>query len=141
MHHRETREQPDVRRLDVDAGAATVWAAGASAALLALAGLVWVLSGVLVARQHAAGVADLAALAAAGRSTEGQTAACARAEDLAETMKARVADCRLRGWDAEVTIYVDVRAPLGMGGAVTAHARAGPVEEAPTIVDSERTQG
>lgn len=114
---------------DADAGMATVWAACAIAALLALAGLVWTLAGVLVTRQHAAGVADLAALAAAGRSVDGETVACAHARDLARAMASRVADCRLRGWDAEVIVHVDVGASLGLGGTVSARARAGPVEQ------------
>lgn len=112
---------------DRDTGLATVWAAGAVAALLVVAGIVWTLGVVVVTRHRLAGVADLAALAAAGRAEAGVEVACARAEELAEGMAARLTDCALDGWDARVVVVAPVRGVAGLGGTVTARSRAGPV--------------
>ncbi|EHR63525.1 Rv3654c family TadE-like protein [Saccharomonospora cyanea] len=112
-----------------DTGVAAVWAACVVAALLALAGLLWTLGGVLVVRQRVAGAADLAALAAAGHAVMGEERACAHAEEVAHAMAAWVSGCRLRGWDALVVVHSEMRGPIGLGGTVTARARAGPVGE------------
>jgi secretion/DNA translocation related TadE-like protein len=127
-----------------DTGAATVWAAGAIAVLLVIVGVVWTLGAVVVARHRAAGGADLAALGAAGRAIDGEMAACAHAEESARRMRVRVAECRLDGWDVLVTVQSEVRGPAGLGGTVTAKARAGPVIGTPTtdaVVEKEDTAG
>lgn len=111
-----------------DAGMASVWAAGAIAALLVVATLVWMLGAAIVTRHRASGAADLAALAAAGHALEGQDMACSRARLIAERMRVVLRDCRLRHWDALVVVETSGPAPLVPFGAATAEARAGPVE-------------
>jgi secretion/DNA translocation related TadE-like protein len=98
------------------------------------AGLVFVLvAGTLaaggaatVARHRAQMAADLAALAAALRAWDGQSAACDRAADLSARNGASLVACRLEGLDAVVT--VEVRVAGGVGWRAQASARAGPVE-------------
>lgn len=107
-----------------DRGLATVWTAVAIAALLAVAGLLLAFGSVVVTRHRAADAADLAALAAAGKAQEGRSAACARAESVADRMSVRLVGCRFDQWDALVEVEAD--APGGLGAA-SAHARAGPV--------------
>lgn len=107
-----------------DRGSATVWVAGAIAALLAVAGLVFALGAVVVTRHRAGDAADLAALAAAGRADQGTERACAQARSVVERMSVRLASCRFDQWDALVEVQVD--APGGLG-VLSAHARAGPV--------------
>jgi len=107
-----------------DRGSATVWAAGAIAALLLIAGVAFALGSVVVIRHRAADAADLAALAAAGSADRGAEAACARAAVVVERMAVRLVSCRLDGWDALVEVAAPV--PGGLGDA-SARARAGPV--------------
>ncbi|WP_167121064.1 Rv3654c family TadE-like protein [Amycolatopsis viridis] len=104
-----------------DRGAATVWAAGAIAALLVIAGLLWGLGAATIARHRAAGAADLAALAAAGQALRGADVACGRAQWVADRMAARMVSCRFDGWDALVEVSVDT----GLG-STPGRARAGP---------------
>ncbi|MEU0464640.1 Rv3654c family TadE-like protein [Amycolatopsis sp. NPDC006131] len=104
-----------------DRGAATVWAACAIAGLVVFAGLLWGLGTAAIARHRAAGAADLAALAAAGRAADGTEVACGQALWVAERMGARVVRCRFEGWDALVEVVVDT----GLGPAA-GRARAGP---------------
>ncbi|WP_236796294.1 Rv3654c family TadE-like protein [Amycolatopsis sp. GM8] len=105
-------------------GSATVWTAGAIAALLAVAGLLFALGSAVVTRHRATDAADLAALAAAGQAEQGTSAACAQARSVAERMSVRLVGCRFEQWDALVEVEAD--APGGLGVA-SAHARAGPV--------------
>jgi secretion/DNA translocation related TadE-like protein len=107
-----------------DSGIATVWAAGAIVALVAVAGLMFSLGSVMVTRHRVDDAADLAALAAAGRADQGSEAACEGARRVTERMAVRLVNCRLRQWDA----FVEVEAAIpGAPGAASAHARAGPV--------------
>ncbi|MFF5991086.1 Rv3654c family TadE-like protein [Prauserella flavalba] len=110
-----------------DGGSATVWAAGAIAGLLAVAGLLWLLGGAVVTRHRAANAADLAALAAAGHAERGTAEACAHARRIAERMRAHVRECRFDGWDALVVVEAVGPGSLAGFGPVTARARAGPV--------------
>lgn len=107
-----------------DRGSATVWAVGAIAALLVVAGLLFTLGSAVVTRHRASDAADLAALAAAGSAGRGAEAACARALAVTARMSARLVSCRLDGWDALIEVAAAV--PGGLGDA-SAHARAGPV--------------
>lgn len=107
-----------------DSGTATVWAAGAIAALLLVAAALFSFGSVVLARQRVADAADLAALAAAGRAESGGEVACERARSVAERMTVRLLSCRLRQWDA--LVEVEAAVPGGLGVA-SAHARAGPV--------------
>ncbi|WP_228714029.1 Rv3654c family TadE-like protein [Prauserella endophytica] len=111
-----------------DGGSATVWAAGAIAGLLVVAGLLWLLGGAVVTRHRAANAADLAALAAAGHADRGSAEACAHARRIAERMRARIRDCRFDGWDALVVVEAPGAGPLTGFGPATARARAGPVD-------------
>ncbi|MTD59645.1 Rv3654c family TadE-like protein [Amycolatopsis pithecellobii] len=110
--------------LQGDRGSATVWTAGAIAAVLAVAGLLFSLGSAVVTRHRATDAADLAALAAAGRAQEGTSAACAQARSVVKQMAARLVSCRFEEWDA--LVEVEAEAPSGLGTA-SAHARAGPV--------------
>jgi len=110
-----------------DRGSATVWAAAAVAVVLVIAVAGMQLGEVLLARHRAESGADLAALAAAGRSVAGQQVACARARGLAERMTVELVSCRLEGWDALVETRVRPGGPLARFGSATARARAGPV--------------
>ena len=97
------------------------------ASVLALVGaLSTSLAAVAVARQRAAAVADLAALAAAARSLDGQTAACDRAVRIALANGGRVLACRLAGEQVSVTAQVRPPGVLGGLGSASARARAGP---------------
>ena len=109
---------------------------GAAAVLvLALAGLLALLgaatsavAAVGVARQRAAAVADLAALAGAAHALEGEAAACGWARRLAAEDAASLRSCRLQGDVAEVVSEVRPPGPLGRFGTATARARAGPAD-------------
>ncbi|MFJ4486853.1 Rv3654c family TadE-like protein [Streptomyces longwoodensis] len=80
-------------------------------------GVVLSLGHAVVVRHRAAGGADLAALAAADHWTDGEEAACDRAERVAREQGARLVRCAVVG---EVS---DVTARSG-GGPFTAEARA-----------------
>ena len=120
-----TRPPVDAR---ADGGFATVWAAGAVAVLALLLGIGLALGSAVTARHRAAAAADLAALAAAGRSVHGQGPACERAGRVAAGSGGRIASCRLDGWDALVEVHVPVRLPLLGQVSATARARAGPAD-------------
>jgi len=114
-----------------DAGIATVWAATAVAALVLVAGgMFWIGSAVL-ARHRAAGAADLAALAAAGRTHRGVDDACGLARGISERMHARLRTCTVESWDVLVQVEVDLPGPLATLGPARGRARAGPVQRLP----------
>jgi secretion/DNA translocation related TadE-like protein len=96
------------------------------ALILAVVGAAMVVGSAVIARHRAQSAADLAALAAAGRLAEGQSAACGWAVSVADQMNARVTACAVEALD--VTVTVDVDAALGRWGLGTARAaaRAGP---------------
>lgn len=107
-----------------DRGSATVWSLGAITVLCVVFGVVLALGHAVVTRHRAAGGADLAALAAADHWAEGGTAACARAERVADAQGVRLVRCVLVG---EVS---DVTAASGRGPfAAEVRARAGPAEQ------------
>ena len=110
-------------------GSATVWVL-ALAAVLALVATAAVLGGVAaVARHRAAGAADLAALAAAGRLVLGDRTGCAVAAEVAARNGARLSGCRLAG---DGVVEVEVRVPVRLGRlgvhTATGRARAGPAD-------------
>lgn len=123
-----TREagRPRRRRRNQDGGYATIWAAGACAALVLVAALMLSVGGATIARHRVTAAADLSALAAAGQAPGGKHRACERAEWVAERMGGRLVSCRFAGWD--VFVRVSMRPPgiLAGLGATTARARAGP---------------
>ena len=106
---------------DRDRGAATVWAAGAIAALVAVAVVLWGLGAAAVTRHRAGSAADLAALAAAGQMARGPDAACGSARWVVERMRGELESCRFDGWDALVEVSLS-----GGPGTASGRARAGP---------------
>ena len=62
------------------------------------------LGSAVIARHRAQAAADLAALAAAARLTEGVEAACGQATAIAHEMRVGLADCAVDGLDVVVTI-------------------------------------
>jgi len=109
---------------------------GATAALvLALAGLLSLLgattsavAAVAVARQRAASVADLSALAGAAHALAGEAVACGWARRIAAADAASLRSCQLRGDVVEVVAEVRPPGRLGDLGGATARARAGPAD-------------
>ncbi|MEU5179512.1 Rv3654c family TadE-like protein [Streptomyces longwoodensis] len=104
-------------RVGRDRGSASVWAVAVIAVLCVVFGVVLSLGHAVVVRHRAAGGADLAALTAADHWTDGEEAACDRAERVAREQGARLVRCAVVG---EVS---DVTARSG-GGPFTAEARA-----------------
>ncbi|MFF2130212.1 Rv3654c family TadE-like protein [Streptomyces olivochromogenes] len=104
-----------------DGGSATVWTVGAIAVLCVVFGAVLAMGQAVVVRHRAAGVADLAALAAADHWADGGTAACAQADRVARAQRARLVRCAVEG---EIS---DVTAASGAGSFdVEVRSRAGP---------------
>jgi secretion/DNA translocation related TadE-like protein len=78
----------------------------------------------VVARHRVTGAADLAALAAAARLTDGDGIACEQAKRVAEANRSTLDDCEISGW--EVVVRLSAITPFG---PVNARARAGPAED------------
>jgi secretion/DNA translocation related TadE-like protein len=122
------RRRPVVpRRPAGDDGAGTVLVLAVVLAALLLATAVAVLGTAVVARHRAAGVADLAALAAADVLL-GRTAGdpCAAAASVAAAGGAALARCTPAGQEVVVEVRVDVRGVLAGLGPARGSARAGP---------------
>lgn len=113
-----------------DDGFATVWTAGAAAALLVVYALLMWLGSAALTRHRAVGAADMAALAAAAYARAGPQVACDKADLVAARMRVRVVSCRLSGWDALVEVAAQPPGVIAHLGAVIARARAGPVDGA-----------
>jgi secretion/DNA translocation related TadE-like protein len=90
--------------------------------LLAMGGVVATVAVAAVTRHRVETVADVAALAAAGRALEGEQAACDEARRLTEAHDVQLVSCRLDGLDAVVD--VGVRPPGRLGGLGLVHGRA-----------------
>ncbi|MCV6973204.1 flp pilus-assembly TadE/G-like family protein [Mycobacterium bourgelatii] len=97
-------------------------AAAMVAVLLGSTGAVAYLGAAMVARHRAQAAADLAALAGAARLPAGGVEACARATDVARSMRITRAECAVENLDVVVTVEVS----LTIAGAARAAARAGP---------------
>ena len=119
-----------------DLGSATVWTAGAIAALLAVTTLVVWLGAAAATRHQAASAADLAALAAAGHVVEGEQVACGKARWVTARMSVVLHSCRLDGANVAVTVLAPPPGVLAGFGPAEARARAGPVVKP---VDASRT--
>lgn len=116
------RDERGAATLLVLAIALTVMAGGAVAAL----------AGVTVQLRHrGAFAADAAALAAAVRSTDGSTAACAVAAEVARADGARLTSCTVQGSVADVAVEVGLPRWLLWSAPVRLNARAGPAETYP----------
>jgi secretion/DNA translocation related TadE-like protein len=103
-----------------------VWTLAVGLVTVVIAMAVAAAGAVIVARHRAQAAADLAALAGAARAVEGETAACARAGEIAAANGARLRSCRLTGWDLTVSTEVSPAQVAAVAGAATASARAGP---------------
>ena len=111
---------------DRDAGVAAVLVLALSAVLALVGSVTVTLAAVAVARQRAASVADLAALAAAQASLRGPVEACAQATRVAMLSDAFLRSCSLEGDVAVVVAEVRPPGVLGGLGSASARARAGP---------------
>jgi secretion/DNA translocation related TadE-like protein len=82
----------------------------------------------VIARHRAQSAADLAALAAAGRLSQGATAACSYASAVAHAVQANITRCVVE--ELDVVVAVEVRVDLGRFGfgPARATARAGPTD-------------
>ncbi len=118
---------PSWPRLDGgDRGVATVYACLGCVLLLVVTGLGVQLTAGVLARQRAETVADLAALAGAGKVLRGPDIACQAAVAVASANDAALESCSVTGADVLVTVSVRLRAGP-MTGSATGRARAGPV--------------
>ncbi len=106
-----------------------MWTAGAVAALLTVTTLVVWLGAAAATRHRAASAADLAALAAAGASLEGESLACGKARWVTERMGVVLRGCRLDGADALVEVVAQPPGVLAGFSPAEARARAGPAVE------------
>ncbi|MGI5470039.1 Rv3654c family TadE-like protein [Streptomyces sp. CA-132043] len=121
-----------------DEGAATVCAAVSAMALCAVFAVVLTLGQATIARHRAGAAADLAALAAAGRSLYGEAEACDVARQVAAAQHARLVRCSVR---AEIA---DVAAEARAGPfAPRIRSRAGPSDAPlnPVPPDASKGQG
>lgn len=108
-----------------ESGTATIPAALLSAALIvALIGIMTAMS-VISATHTARGIADLTALAGAGRALGGTETACQAAAEIAARNNAELRSCHQHLLD----ITVEVSVPARIVGQVTARATAGPAED------------
>ncbi len=94
------------------------------AVLLSVTGGGFVLGGAVIARHRAQAIADLAALAGAGRVPAGPAEACAHARMLGARMRAGEISCTVDGLDVVITAAMPV--PGWRFGPARATARAGP---------------
>jgi secretion/DNA translocation related TadE-like protein len=115
---------------DRDHGFATVWSVGGIAVLILVFAALLAVGAAIATRHRTASAADLAALAAAEHAPDGEQAACARARWVTGQMRVQLDHCWLSGWDALVEVSAALPDPLSGFGSATAHARAGPAEDA-----------
>jgi secretion/DNA translocation related TadE-like protein len=109
-----------------DSGSASLVAVAMVAVLLALTTACVCVGSAVIARHRAQSAADLAALAAAGRLSEGADAACTYASAVARAVQADITRCVVE--ELDVVVAVEVRVDLGRFGLgpARATARAGP---------------
>jgi secretion/DNA translocation related TadE-like protein len=112
------------RRCAGDAGSGSVLVLGIATVLVAVGILQASLAAVAVVRHRAAGVADLAALAAAEQVGSGRP--CAAAAVVADVGGATLVHCAVDGAQVQVVVEVRPPGPLGELGAARSRARAGP---------------
>lgn len=105
---------------------ASVIGATAIAVLVAVTVGLTAIGAAVIGRHRAQSVADLAALAAAGRVAAGAEAACAEAAAVARAMRALVVGCDVDGLDVIVTVHTDTAVGVWGLGPARAASRAGP---------------
>ncbi|QEV43354.1 hypothetical protein CP978_18670 [Streptomyces nodosus] len=116
-------KSPPRRRPMGDRGSAAVLGVWAIGALCAVFGVLLAQGTAVVVRHRAAGVADLAALAAADHWTEGADKACVMAGRVAAAQGGRLVRCAVVGEISDIT----AAASAGLFDAEV-RARAGPAE-------------
>lgn len=114
------------RRCSGDCGVAGILVLCLAVVIASCGAVLSSLAAVGVARHRAAGVADLAALAAAERALSGAGPACQAAAQVATAGGARLRSCAVTGDVAEVVVEIRPPGPLGSFGVAAARARAGP---------------
>jgi secretion/DNA translocation related TadE-like protein len=122
-----------------DSGVATVWAAIAVAALVAVLAAMLGLVAAVGGRHRAEAAADLAALAAAAQAVRGEAVACGRAARVATGTGGRLVLCRVRGGEAVVEVEVALRVAALGGVTARGRARAGPAD--PPLMPPSRPLG
>jgi secretion/DNA translocation related TadE-like protein len=111
-----------------DRGSGSIWLAGLLAVVMLTATVGLAAGTAVLARHRAEAAADLAALAGAARIAEGEADGCAAARKVAAANGGRVSACVRTGEDLDVMVSAPVEV-VGLGVlAVSARARAGPVD-------------
>lgn len=111
-------------RVRNEAGATTIVVLALTFALVVVAWGAASVVATVVAHRVAQNAADLAALAAAGDLAHAEDG-CATASVVATANRAHVVSCHADG--SAVVVEVSVATPFGLGIAVRARARAGPM--------------
>ena len=109
-------------------GAATVLALAMMGLLVVVTVAVGGVVGVIATHRTAQAAADLAALAGAAALQDGGDA-CDRAGVVATRNHARLAACRVEGWDVSVEVVADTARLPGGVLDLRARGRAGPVQD------------
>jgi len=109
-------------------GAATVLVLAVALAVMAGGAVAAVAGAAVQIRHRGAFAADAAALAAAVRSTDGPTSACAVAAEVARADGARLTSCAVRGSICDVVVEVGIPRWLPWSAPARLNARAGPAE-------------
>lgn len=120
---RRRRPLASARRREL--GIATVWAAWWILACALIGAVVFMGAAILARQHHLDGTADLVALSAASR-LQHAGGACGVAADTATANEVGLATCRVEGRDVLVVVTDQIALPLGVGGELSAEARAGP---------------
>lgn len=113
-----------------ETGAATVWCIGLMTVIWFTAIAVALVASVRAVRHQAGAAADLAALAAAKQTGQGEVRACRAAGRVANTNGGRLDGCVVDGRVAEVRVEVplpSVFGALALPDGVMMRSRAGPV--------------
>jgi secretion/DNA translocation related TadE-like protein len=109
-------------------GSATVLVVAVAASVLAAGAVGSALGGAVLLRHRAAAAADAAALSAAMRVGDGDSAACGRAAELARANGARLVACAVHGPVVDVSVAAAAGGWLAWLPAARLNSRAGPAE-------------
>lgn len=108
-----------------DDGSATLWTMSFAALLTAVGVTAILIVAGLTAHRQASAAADLAALAAAGRSLSDESMACEAAAESAAANGARLVACQLQEDSVVVSVERDTDSPWLPGFSVVARAGYG----------------
>lgn len=123
-----------------ETGSATVWALVLAMVVGSAGTVLTALASVAVAGYRAGAAADLAALAAAGRSAD-ESGACVLARRVAEAQGGRLRACVVRSDVADVTVEVALSGSLGRLPPARVRARAGPTDAVPRLRPAQKAPG